>query len=418
MHLGFTESQTRRAFLGSAGALALGLAGCSLAQRDANQESSTSATGSNVDSETDDQGESEAAANESASQLTSDENGLIAGKLAVFDLHSDTLGRREMQDSECWKNFLTNIGFDPSTNEGDLRSNTGALDLERMQKLSYFQCFGIWMDTDDPANALAFYRKARDRFKYDITENNSDLAGIAQTDDNKTAMQAAMELSQQGKVAALLTVENASMIGDDISIVDEMISDGVIMSTLTWGGKNSLGSNPSTTDGLTEMGKEVVSRFEEGNIVVDVSHLNDEGFYDLLAIHKRPFVASHSNSRAVCNCPRNLTDDMFRALVDMGGLVGMNFYRSYLTERSTPSTGEVTFDEFCSHIDHWLSLGGEDVIAIGTDYDGSDVPAWIESCSDMPDLHAKLADRFGQDVINKMFFQNAYAFFSRYEQGF
>lgn len=165
------------------------------------------------------------------------------------------------------------------------------------------------------------------------------------------------------------------------------------------------------------MGKQVVHNFEEGDTVVDVSHLNDEGFNDLLSIHKRPFVASHSNSRAACNVPRNLTDNMFRALVDMGGHAGLNLYRSYITERPAPSSGEVTFGEFCAHIDHWLALGGEDIVAIDTDYDGNDVPEWIESCSQMVNLSAKLIERFGHDVINKIFFRNAYDFFSRYEQG-
>lgn len=414
MHLTSNSNISRRAFLTGTGVMALGLSGCAQTGNTAQQLNQQPNEQAGSTSQRTDAEEVPESSNNNA---TSDDEGLVDGKLAVFDLHSDTLGRREMQDSECWQNFLVNIGFDPSSEVGDLRQNKGALDLTRMQQLSYFQCFGIRMDTDEPAAALAYYRKARNRFAYDIEQNNSDIAVLARPGGGKTAMQVAMEAVRGGKVAALLSIENASMIGDDLGVVDEMISDGIVMSSLTWGGKNSLGSSPSTTDGLTAMGKQVVRKFEEGDIVVDVSHLNDEGFNDLLSIHKRPFVASHSNSRAVCNVPRNLTDDMFRALVDMGGLAGLNLYRSYITERPTPSNGEVTFDELCAHVDHWLALGGEDVIAIGTDYDGSDVPEWIESCSQMPDLNIRLAERFGRDVVNKMFFRNAYGFFSRYEQG-
>lgn len=413
MRLNYRSSISRRTFLAGTGIMAFGLTGCTQNNGTAQQPDLQP----NNQIESPDRQTNDEVASESPNDVASHDEGLIDGKLAVFDLHSDTLGRREMQDSECWQNFLVKIDFDSSTNEDDLRQNKGALDLTRMQQFSYFQCFGIWMDTDEPAAALAYYRKARDRFVYDIEQNNSDIVVLSRPENGKTAMRVAMGAARSGKVAALLSVENASMIGEDLGVVDEMISDGVVMSSLTWGGKNSLGSNPSTTDGLTAMGKQVVRKFEEGDVVVDVSHLNDEGFNDLLSIHKRPFVASHSNSRAVCNVPRNLTDNMFRALVDMGGLAGLNLYRSYITERAAPSSGEVTFDEFCAHIDHWLALGGEDVIAIGTDYDGSDVPEWIESCSQMTDLNAKLIERFGHDVINKMFFRNAYDFFSRYEQG-
>lgn len=154
---------------------------------------------------------------------------------------------------------------------------------------------------------------------------------------------------------------------------------------------------------------------EDARIVVDVSHLNDEGFADLLEVARRPFAASHSNARSVCNVPRNLTDDEFRAIRDRRGVVGLNYYRGFIVERECPAAGEATFDELCAHVEHFLDLGGEDTLALGSDYDGSDVPEWLDCCEKVEDFHARMVARFGQAVVDKIFFENAQAFFERNE---
>ena len=154
---------------------------------------------------------------------------------------------------------------------------------------------------------------------------------------------------------------------------------------------------------------------EDARIVVDVSHLNDEGLADLLEVARRPFAASHSNARSVCNVPRNLTDDEFRAIRDRGGVAGLNYYRGFIVERECPAGGEATFDELCAHVEHFLDLGGEDTLALGSDYDGSDVPTWLDRCEKVEDFHTRMVARFGQAVVDKLFFENAQAFFERNE---
>lgn len=224
------------------------------------------------------------------------------------------------------------------------------------------------------------------------------------------------------RVAAILTVENASPLSDGIEVLDQMSTDGVKMMTLTWNGSNCIGSGNDTLEGLTSFGRKAIRRMEELGIVVDVSHLNDVGFKDVLACSTRPFVASHSNSRAVCGHPRNLTDYEFQAICDRGGLVGVNYYRSFISERygdtgaAVPGREEVTFDELSFHIDRFLHLGGEKVIALGSDFDGSDTPAWLNGAQDIPAFYGMVAKRFSIDIADAMFWNNAASFFAHNEK--
>ena len=150
---------------------------------------------------------------------------------------------------------------------------------------------------------------------------------------------------------------------------------------------------------------------EQRRMVVDVSHLNDASFWDVVKASSRPFAASHSNSRAVCGHPRNLTDDMFRALVDRGGIVGFNFCRDFVREDGA----DPTRDDVLFHIDHFLKLGGEHAIALGSDYDGCDVPSWLEPAQRVGELHTLFAHEFGAEIANAICFENAAAFFERNE---
>lgn len=337
-------------------------------------------------------------------------------RLAIFDLHCDTTGRHEMADDEVWRSIIAEDLARGLDIQGDLRSNNGALDLERMHEYAYCQCFATWMPRDEPSEALSYYRSAVALLKNEAAKS-TDLLEMALPSANETAMEAVGRIILSGRTAGLLTVENSSMVGAGLDVIDEMAGDGVIMASLTWNGPNALASGKFSEQGLTDLGREAVARFEEVGIVVDASHLNDTSLSDLLAVAHRPIVASHSNARSICNASRNLTDEQFLAIRDMGGLVGLNLFRDYLVERDSPAQGEVTIDEVCAHLEHFLSLGGEDVIAIGTDYDSVDTPDWIMRCEQMPNFNAQLKQRLGEEVVNKMFFRNAFDFFTRYEAG-
>lgn len=333
------------------------------------------------------------------------------GRMHVFDLHCDTIDQLCMRDVEPYMSKIAEqdrFGIDTS---GTLARNGGALDLARMGRHAWCQCFAVWVpDLYDAPGALAFYRRARDWFRGQLAAYPEQVAQTRGMGEVRAAL-------GSGKVAALLTIENGSLLGCGIDMVDELASDGVRMVTLTWNGRNAIGSGKVSHDGLTPYGREVVRALEDASIVVDVSHLNDEGFADLLKIARRPFAASHSNARPVCGVPRNLTDDEFRAIRDAGGIVGLNYYRGFIVERECPEQGEATFDELAAHVEHFLDLGGADVLALGSDFDGSDTPAWLSGAQDMPAFRERMVRRFGEEQVEKIFFGNAAAFFDRYERG-
>ena len=183
------------------------------------------------------------------------------------------------------------------------------------------------------------------------------------------------------------------------------------MLTLTWNGENELGSGSDTKKGLTDFGRAAVHRMEDAGILVDVSHLNDQGFADLTRIARKPFIATHSNSRAVCDHPRNLTDEQFCTIRDMGGLVGINYYRFFIREDGI--TADIT--DLIAHIDHFLALGGEDILCCGSDFDGAEIPPYLNSIDKVANLHAALlAHGIDEEVIQKILFENVHRFFNKY----
>lgn len=320
--------------------------------------------------------------------------------LRVFDLHCDTLDALAMSDTGPYADLGVAKG-------GTLGHNGLQLSADRLGGMAWCQCLAIWVPDDlHGMTAHQWYRTVADWFLADAQGEPQSVTRV--TDASKIEASLA-----PGHLTGMLTVENGSPIGHDLGVIEEFARDGVKMVTLTWNGKNSIASGNVTTDGLSSFGREVVRSLEDHRIVVDVSHLNDHGFADLLKVATRPFVASHSNSRAVCDHPRNLTDDEFRAIRDMGGLVGINYFRQFIATRNAPADGEVTFDELSAHIQHFLDLGGEQVLALGSDFDGSTVPAWLDGCQHVPAFHDRVVERFGQDVADRMFFQNAHEFFLR-----
>ncbi len=328
---------------------------------------------------------------------------VLAG--VVFDLHCDTLDTIAMHDWEPYS------GEHP-VNHGTLAANDGALAMERTGR-PWAQNYAIWVPNYEyQKDPLGFYRAGAAAFAEQMTL----LADVAeQVRDGREVSR----VLGQGKVAAMLAVENAAPMDEGgLAMVDEFVRDGVKTVTLTWNGENSLGGGIGSHEGLSAFGREAVAAMERERIVVDCSHLSDESFADLLACAKRPFVATHSNARAICSHPRNLTDEMFRAIADRGGLVGLNYYRAFITDRSegaAPADGEVTFDELAAHVEHWLDLGGEDVVALGSDFDGADVPAWIDACEKVGDLRARMVERLGEELVEKLFWRNALAFYERNE---
>ena len=188
------------------------------------------------------------------------------------------------------------------------------------------------------------------------------------------------------------------------------------MASLSWNAAGPLASGHDTHEGLSATGAAALAEMERCGVVMDVSHLNDECFADVAARARRPFVASHSNSRAVCGHLRNLTDDQFRCIRDAGGVVGLNYCTGFLVDGARGEAGRaVTPAQVMAHIEHWLDLDGEDVVALGGDLDGASVPDCLADAAVMPAFQQALLANFGEAVTRKLCYGNALAFFERME---
>jgi membrane dipeptidase len=338
------------------------------------------------------------AARESGSVATSEKP---SDPPQVFDMHGDTIDRLGMNSHAPYTTFDNKY-------TGDLASSNAQLSADRMGNARWAQCYAIWIpdnegDEKGDIPAIDWYREAVAWFQGQMEQHSDRFAQARHFSDIPSIL-------DQGKIAAVLTVENAACLDAGIEVVDEFAKDGVLIAGMTWNFKNVLGAgNQYPEEGLTDLGKEYVAALEAHDIVVDVSHLNDVGFWELDQIATKPYIATHSNARAVCNHARNLTDDQFKAMMARGGLVGLNCNDAFVREGGYA----YTFDELCTHVEHWLDLGGEDLIALGMDRDGSDIPTWLADCTSQPYLFERFSERLGEELARKLFFQNAMDFFGK-----
>lgn len=199
------------------------------------------------------------------------------------------------------------------------------------------------------------------------------------------------------ELACMLTVENLGFIGGDLNALDGLKAAGVKMASLVWNYSNALAYpnlvfenglprfDKSSPEGLTPLGKEAVKRLEELKIIIDVSHLSDGGTDYILDNARAPVVASHSNSREVCPVSRNLTDAQIKKIADCGGLVGVNYCKDFL--------GGEPLDAVYRHIARIMQVGGEDVVALGSDFDGIPAYAELSDCLKLERLFSYLSKR-------------------------
>lgn len=327
----------------------------------------------------------------------------------VFDLHCDTADRLAWQSLpahlKCAAN-MTAYGPGDDASLETIRSldrNHGHVSLEKIGQVPWAQCFACFIpDEIDPADAPAFYRHVMTYLSDQAAANQGRLLLARSAREIRPAL-------ERGLAVGVRTIENARMLALDPDLAANLARDGVLMASLSWNAAGPLASGHDTQEHLSPLGAKALGALEQAGIVVDVSHLNDPCFSDVASRAERPFVASHSNSRSVCPAPRNLTDDQFRTIRDRGGLVGLNYCDAFLTESGTP-----TFDDVSRHLDHWLELDGEDVIALGSDFDGCNTPTCIATAAQMPSFQDLLAQRFGEKITRKLCAENALAFFERW----
>lgn len=215
---------------------------------------------------------------------------------------------------------------------------------------------------------------------------------------------------QQKKVSAFLTVENGCVVDGKMERLEQLYQMGVRLVTLTWNDDNCFG-HPHAKEaermklGLTPFGREAVTYMTELGILVDVSHLSDGGFYDVAKLVRGPFVASHSNCRALSPATRNLTDDMIRVLAEHGGVAGLNFYPPFLNADSVDKESRI--ETMCEHVRHMINVGGIECVGIGTDFDGIEGKFEIADCTEMEKLFDALQKGgLSGDAIEKIAHEN------------
>lgn len=228
---------------------------------------------------------------------------------------------------------------------------------------------------------------------------NSDRVFLIRSQDDLN------QLPHPEKLGILLSVEGGEILGESLFVLDIIYELGVRALGLTWNQRNALadGVGEQTNSRLTVFGQNVIRRMNELGMVIDVSHLNEAGFYHVLELTSAPIVASHSCAHALCPHPRNLTDDQLKALARNHGLVGVNFYSRFLTDQ-----GEASLVHVVNHITHIAEVAGVETIGLGSDFDGIEqAPRGLEDAAKYPNLaEALLRAGFHQGEIEQIFYKN------------
>ena len=303
--------------------------------------------------------------------------------ISVFDAHCDTISR-------CWREY-----------EG-LGHNSGMISLERTACFArYCQFFALWT-----ADGFTGYPPGKDSvelayhallrcFKEQMTRNADKIVQCRTARDVERA-------HCQGKSAAFLTVEGAELLGCDPARLEEAAAEGVIAINLTWNHANALSgsSREQPERGLSTIGRQFVEKMEKLHILVDVSHLSEAGFWDVVEMARRPIIASHSNAKSVWNHTRNLTDEQITAIIGNQGVIGLNFYRDFVG-------GSRDLDMLRAHFDHILELGGEACAALGGDWDGCDTIDALPSIDKLSCFYEYLlCHGYDETVVRDLFYNN------------
>jgi len=303
----------------------------------------------------------------------------IHRKILTVDSHNDTPQK------------LMEPGFDLSKTHDGLKDHS-AVDFPRMREggedASFFAVFVSQGDRTPEGN-----KKAKDRAFalfdsiYAAVGRFPNEAGIAISPAD------ALKLKKQGKRAIFIGMENGYPIGNDLSLIQDFYTRGARYITLCHVRNNDIcGSSTDTTQniGLSEFGKSVVKFMNKVGMMVDVSHISDKSFYDVMALSTAPVIASHSCSRALCNVPRNMDDDMLRALAKNGGVIQMCFLSAYVKDKSA---GMASVSDVVDHIDHIVKVAGINHVGIGTDFDGGGGVSGCQDVSQMKNITRELLKR-------------------------
>lgn len=271
----------------------------------------------------------------------------------------------------------------------------------------YIQCFAICVPeelTGDKATAM--FKAAYARFIEQC--DKFDIRVIKSFEDFK-------DITENGGKGAVFTVENASVLAGKLDNVDLFERFGVKIVTLTWNGRNELGDGAMVkhSNGIKTFGIQVIKELEKRGIIIDVSHASDRLFYDVIAKSTKPVIATHSNSRSLTNVKRNLTDEQFDIIKSRNGIVGLNLHKYFLNNNPDKACAE----DVLKHAEYFLSLGGENVLAFGADFDGCELPDDIKGIDSIGEIcELFLRHNYSEELLDKIFYKNAFKFFENFDK--
>lgn len=306
--------------------------------------------------------------------------------LPVFDLHCDTA--------------LALMGEDMNQ-AGSLACNRGHIDLERAAALpGYCQCFACFttpiMEQTDHISPVVVFERELATIQRELDKNRERMQLVYTPEEIE-------ENLEKGMMSAVLTIEGTAGFGYDPELLGDLYQIGFRISTLGWNESNPLTGSHVTGEGLSDRGRAYVAAAQELGLLVDVSHISDQGFWDIMKITRAPVIASHSNSRAVFGASRNLTDDMFRAIAETGGVAGLNQCRDFIGQNPD-------LDTVCDHVLHFLELDPSGShIALGGDLDGIETMAdGFAGLQSYPALARRLLERgVSQQILENIYWNNA-----------
>ena len=343
----------------------------------------------------------------SLSDRHSQEEGAAATeRQKVFDGHNDMLYQLWTRGDQKGQLFLSGEPSNPlsithhKVKEGGLAGGLFAIfvpankNVKGTRNLSQPEAFQYTLDM----LAIADYLNDAHGHSFRICRNKSDI----------------IKAEKEGAIAAVLHIEGAEAIGADLTEIEQLSSRGIRSIGPLWSRPNIFGQgvpftypgSPDQGSGLTANGKALVKECDAAGIMLDVSHLNEAGFWDIAKISNQPIFASHSNAHSLCPSPRNLTDRQLDAIAERGGLVGVCFATAYLREDGARDR-DTSLDLILRQFDYLISRIGEDNVAFGSDFDGAVLPASLSDAAALPTLiTAMQAYGFGAPLIAKLCWDN------------
>ena len=321
--------------------------------------------------------------------------------MKVVDMHCDTIS---VILNEQRKGINT-----------ELRNNHLNIDINKMKQGDYMlQNFAMFLPLKKVKHPLEECLNLIDCFYRELEKNKDSLSLVLSYAD-------IIKNQEEGKISALLTIEEGGAACSSMPFLRMLYRLGVRMLTLTWNYPNGIGYPninllngdnqdmhiPNIKDGLTPFGIEFVQEMERLGMIIDVSHLSDAGFYDVLKYTTKPFVASHSNARSITNNIRNMTDDMILKLADRGGVLGINFEGEFLEESNSRKGIRSKISNMVMHICYIVNLAGIDYVGLGSDFDGVYQDLELDNAGKMPELEKALKEAgLSKEDIEKIFYKN------------